>query len=861
MTIYAEETGLSLPDRSTTDETILTTAQRRERYRQKLQAHQKDRGIRLKEFLLQKRRYLRMLDIVARRKRAEDVDLMCRYYNGDQYGSYDDFGLYLDRRQEGDYAYAIPVLSGHVDQAFLQLLKVKPEYTIAANDKDDPTTKLVASMCEDLGVRELKRVMGPVSHSEFYNLLLSGESVRIVGWKPNPVSPRKVKRPQYNGSTYTDSNEVALGENCVHVPHMLAIQKDMSAIEPEESTFMVEYSYIDKHVAEWEYQSEITPTTEGLPIEMQLRFDLERGSNQTDAIIGTARLAPLGREGGFGVGGGSSQAPFYKQPQELHYWDASQFGQFISDHDEQLPDGTIIPKGTVLGDHFPQGAFVLFVGDTIMDVKACVRRRKVTHIRYGRIAGTNSGAGLKKAMPMQDAENDNFNLNQTVKHTVGHPLTVIDGHFVNELPGPGNVLKITRAGLDDIGKVVKQFPGQSVNQGDNAQVIIESAMQFIAGTNTVGGGSVGGAPDMRAAGTATGIAAMQEQAAGRQSHAVDQRIMADQEMILQLLENIQEYSTAEQKKELEKIYGVDIVKAFFNTDLRQTVTVGIKTNSEMPRSMALATANYIAFANAVAQVMPVAQGNPWIMEFLEGIATSMGFPFSVGEGRNDRREAEYRLNVLTEIEQRVTAHNPLLLTNSMELAKEMYGQLAKKCNPLIATPEEAADPEAGSTDSGMPRVWMQVHESFMDVYKDALFSEKAKSWSEAHRLVVLQLWVDHHKADMERQATIASMQAAADQAANPPDQPTEDAAKAEELAAQREAAADQREMQIKGAEHEMNEAEEDAALERDLRMQRSEHHYTTIEEDASLDRDLARIAEQAKLAKQNQQHGAKSKSK
>lgn len=139
----------SIPDESSpNNEGILTEQQRRERYRAKLTTHQRDRGLRLKQFAQGKRRYFRGLDLIARRKRAEDIDLMCRFYNGDQYGSYDELGVYNDRTQEGDYAYAIPVLSGHVDQAFLQLFKVRPEYTVTADDNDDPTMKLVADMRE-----------------------------------------------------------------------------------------------------------------------------------------------------------------------------------------------------------------------------------------------------------------------------------------------------------------------------------------------------------------------------------------------------------------------------------------------------------------------------------------------------------------------------------------------------------------------------------------------------------------------------------------------------------------------------------------------------------------------------------------
>jgi hypothetical protein len=80
-----------------TDE-ILSVAERGKRYRAKLIEHSKGKRLRLKQLLLGKRRYFRSLDVIPRRKRAEDTDIMCRYFNGDQYGSYDEMGIYQDNR-------------------------------------------------------------------------------------------------------------------------------------------------------------------------------------------------------------------------------------------------------------------------------------------------------------------------------------------------------------------------------------------------------------------------------------------------------------------------------------------------------------------------------------------------------------------------------------------------------------------------------------------------------------------------------------------------------------------------------------------------------------------------------------------
>lgn len=868
-----EEQGFNdiIDEREHANSNILTEAERKTQYRAALKKAQGSRALRLKDFAQGKRRHLRTVDLIPRRKRAEDTDLICRYYNGDQYGKYNELGIYEDNRQDGDFAYAIPVLAGHVEQAFIQLLKVKPHYEFNPDDKDDATMGLVAKMCEDLGTKELARVMNPKVQSELYNLLLSGESHRIVGWAPNAISPKTVKRPKYEtieteipgrrecesckttvpddtaamsptqvmigpscpkcGSTnvrdippgmtrirnQVGTEDVALGENVLYIPHMLSIQRDMSAIEPEDSTFVVEYGYVDKHVAEWTYQSQIEPSTLPMPVEMQLRYDLERSSTQIDAYIGTSRLISPMRGGVTAVGNSLQSAPNRKQPHERYFLDAAEYGQFYCTVDEQLPNGKVIPKDTILGDYFPDGILILFVGDTIMDFRPYVRRRKMSVLRYGRIAGTNSGAGLKKGLPLQDALNDNFNLNQTVKHTVGHPLTVINGRMIDKLPGAGNVLKVMK-NVDDVNKVVAQFPGQALNNSDGIDQLIEGALQFILGTNTVGGSSIAGAPDMRAAGTATGIAAMQEQASARQSGPVDQRTQCDMETLVQILENIQEFSTDEQKTVLIKRYGSDVCKRFFECKIRHEMTVSIKTGTDMPRSQALDQANYIAFGQVASTILPVAQDYPWVMEFLGDLATSMGFPFNVGQGRNDRREGQYRLNLILDIEVALMQSEPQLKNDAVSFAARIHDELSKVVEPLISVGDPSEqDPTQPPSEAGAPRVLMQDHDTFMDVYKDAIFSEQAKGWSQAHRLVVIQLFLDHYKAKASQKFVEAQIMAQIEATLAPPAPP--EAPDNSPTAADEAALEEQKfrqEAQLRGAEHESERQHKDEDLHRGI---------------------------------------------
>lgn len=788
---------------------ILTYAQRAKEYRNWLQRMQEGRKWRLKWFLLEKRDYFRGLDSLARRKRSEDIDLMCRYYNGDQYGAYDDLGNYEDQRQIGDFAYSIPVLTGHVDQAFLQLLATRPEYEFTADDKDDPSMMDVADMVEDLAVKDFKRLMKSHLQSEIYFTLWAGESYRYLYWAPNAKSPKLIRRLKYKtekiaippvyscqgcerdfvaedaptacpacGTTYIKQKSeggetsrdvpvgeetLALGENRLHIPHPMSMQRDMSALTPEDSSFLIERSILDKHIAEHQYQGLVENSVQGLSPEMMLRYDLERSSTQTDAIIGSARGTGFAGPGRPAFGGETGASNFQgKVEQERHFWEASQYAQFWIDQDETLPDGAIIKGGQFLGDQFPSGIMVIFVGDTIMEIKGCTRGRKWSLVQYGKIAGTNQGAGMKILIPMQDVVNDDFNMGQAVKNTVGHPMTAILGNAIYELPGVGQLLKVSAPGTDDIKKAVEQFPGQML-QDDGTQERVNAAMQFIGRTNTLGMGPAG-APDMKAAmHLATGIAAMTDQAARGQSGAVDQRMLADEELLFQIAENIQEYcgpdNSPEHYRELVERFGPDTVQAFFNCRLRQSLSVGIKPGTNVPKSMALTQANQEQFAGLAKELIPFAKDIPWVTSFLISVGEAYGFPLSFVEGTNDKREVEYRLNKLTLIEKRMLKKAPQMETQPEQFAQLMYEALAKMCAPLIEANE---DP-----DVDVPRVFLQNHDACMDALKDAVYSEQAKSWSVARKYVILMLWVGHYKAKLGSDAEKAKLMSALMQQIDP----------------------------------------------------------------------------------------------
>lgn len=793
---YPEGTYTPITD----PESIETRENAQKRFREGLVRRQQGRQARLKPMLLELRRHFHQIDADARRKHLQQIATMFRYYDGDMYETYDEVGNLRDDRQDGDFAYSIPVMSGHVGEAFMQLMKVKPDFIISANNTSDDNHNRLARMCELLGKENLDRLMKEDERqTEVLNSILAGDSHREIFWSVNPKAPKTAKRvrqkpvkfelpgrreclnckaevaegvetcpscgvsgirdiPAGAGTRFeAEEYEVELGENCLRIPHPMGMQSDLSALKFEDSTHIIEHDFLEKHVASWAYQTPIEPNDLGMSPEMQARHNLERSSVQMDAIVGSARQWGRGFNG-------------RKVERERHFWDVTEYGWIYCEVEEPLPNPIpdpanpekfikAIPADTLLGDFFSKGVYVTYMGDTIVQIEPCVKRRRWVKVQYGKRPGSSVGMGAKLLAMLNDIVNDDYNLYHAVKSTSARPFTVVTG-AVKLLPEAGHFLRIDRLppGVRDIKGAVQQYPGQSVAGMDATAQTIQQAMQFIFGSYTLG---AGGAPDMQKfGGTATEVTARVEQASGRQIGPIGQMIAGDKETILICLENTQEFSTKEQKAELAKRFGPDITELFFTTNLRQVVSVGIKPNTDIPRSLAMTQAGRLAFTQAAAELVPLAAEVPWVMEFLEDMADTYGFPLSIGKGRSDRREAEYRLNKLAGIEERAMSKNPQVMNDPMQAAKLMYTALAEMCGPFIA-PEE-------NEEDDVPRLFLQDHDTFMDAYKDALLGEEAKAYSQARRLVIIKIWEDHFFAKVGQQIEMAKIQTRLQQEMNPP---------------------------------------------------------------------------------------------
>jgi hypothetical protein len=832
---------------------IATAAERRAQFQRHIVEAQRGQRKRLKHYVTAISERLHQTDRTARQKHLQDIDLTIRYFNADQYGEYVDGKYSSYEPQEGDVAYTIPVFVGHVEQAFMQLLRTNIEYEFHAVDAEtDPAAADLAAMCESLAVEEKNRLLDEdAMGDEIMNTILAGDSYRCLVWGVDPDAPKKHTRVKYRreevelpgrvecakcreeqaegagkclscGSTELaevkggkglrlvddGTEEEMLGENILHIPHPVAVQRDYGATKLRHSTFIVERDYLPRHVAEWMYQTKFVEADgragsargrTGHSDEVLARQEQERSGLQTDPYIGSAR------EGAY---------TYNHTVEREHIWlDVSEYGHIYLDVDEVLPDGTKLPADTILGKRFPNGVYLCIVGGQLVRWKEANRNRQWTVVQYGRRPGSGRGAGLQLLRPLQDVVNDDFNQSYAIRMTSARPLTVLNRQAVRGMPQAGQYLFIDKlpSGVSSLSGVVAQFQGQSM-PSDGTSERIESAMQWIGGTASLMG-AVGG-PDQRAMGTATAVAAAQENASGRMLGPIKQRIYADKQFMFQILENIREFSVPVQWQALERRFGKEAVANFRRANFKRQLRITVAQNTDIPRSMALTQANIMAFGQMAGQLAQV----PWGPELLQQAAAALNIPFTMGAGRNDRKEAEKRLAKLSKIAAFIKEEDPVLWADQQRAADEIWIQLAKFFDPLVEIVD--TDEEPDETPHNPAAIFMQDHAAFMDVYKDKLFSAGAETMSNAEKLVIIQLYMEHFKAIAAMEHETAKLQEEIVKTTTPqPDAETIEAAARADREAQERAQAS--ELERERMRLEAGEASKDADLERDVL--RAEH--------------------------------------
>lgn len=794
--ITDETTTADVPDHD--PKVIETFEERKVRYLAELRSgreggeHKQESLI---DFLRDKLDELRRRNIESHKTHLRNIDQTCKYLAGEQYGRWDDQGNYEPYQPlPNEVAYCLPDIIGHFLQALMMLLKINLAYQCNARDQSNPAHIALADMCEKLGMEDYNRLMDEGARvDEAVNALTAGENYRCLLWgihnnpkmvdkakyeeagfatpastvcgacdMPNPEDAvqcaecgsdflKKVAPMQQKKQVFAGVEQVPVGQNILHIPHMTAVKSDASAKEMRDATYVIETDYLpNKDVAQWLYQC-LIEEGDGQSEAVRLQREQQGASIQLGQQVGVWRDR-ADRETGDGQPGVAIE-------RNTVWMEVSEYGYKTFPEDQQLPNGDVLPKDTLMGERYPNGFKFCLVGKTCVNGDIGNKKQTWFRLLYGVRPGSSRGMGIQIYIPIQDLTNNAINLDITILMS-SVPFRAMVKSYVDKLPQAGEGLYLNKIPPGGIEAVVKQFPAQTPSGAVGAmREEIQQAGQFILGTQSVVGRV--GDPSQKALGTAHGVAAVVEQQNGRFVTPTTQRVGCDKEFLNAIICNIQ---TAARRgndpeandpsgkallKELQRRFGPDTVEDFLAANFGHVLYWDVVNGTDKPRSDALTSAVMTEFGSLASEMMERLPNTPWVSEFLTTLGDLAGIPFKMIPGGSDRQEATRRLRKLAAIEAEVQKKNPTALQNEIDTAEKMFEVLQEFIGPMSV---EAAMEQARKhgDDSGVngaiPFLYMQDHQTFMDVYKDEYFSEDAQMFSPARKACIAMMFGTHVEA-------------------------------------------------------------------------------------------------------------------
>lgn len=805
---------------------------------------------------------LRTRDEEARRQQARDIATFYQYYDCNEYGEFDESGQWIPDAQDqnednDDFMYSVPLVPAHVDAAKTLLLKTSLEYEYTAVNKISVLDGQVAAMAKELAEEDIERLMtDDLRIREILYMLLAGKSYRCHYWARNPLEPETVEIPVYSneevqGDSFrvcgnpecqtplkpedeictrcmgteistieggkmqksTSKNQtVTLAHNQMYVPNPLAVQHDLSKTNINAS-FLIERDALPRAEAEFLYQQVITSNQRGISEGTRMIRELERARLRTSNLMADQQSAAI-------------RAMFSEHTElvererawlvpwqyanliitEDHWYKTDVDGLFWCEDEKELPEGSEpVKSGTFLGDIYPGGLFLCVVDDNLIEISGGSVADSWVKVIFGTRPANADGAGLRRLRPLADMANDSTNLEFKTLMDDADPKTFLDKSYLSHLSKAGeyNLVDGLKEG-HNWDNVVHRLEGAAAHPAlGQMNENVQAFAQFMVGTFS----SIGaGAPDVKAAGTATGVVKMAEEAAGRYLEGVLLLKAADIESRYKILTNIKKNSIEPQKQELVKRFGTEVTNRFFSCSLRQIVSIGAKRGTDQPQSQAIKLAQMEAYGQAIANI----GDNPNALSLMESMAEMIDLPITVGQGLIDKEEANRRIGLLRDRSQQYTEKNlppdeviklvmqlisSVIAESESEISIEQIEMMAPLAGgspaaspppaqpppampqdvpsangnaamqpmppqakgqmpappPMQQQPEAPSSPDEQAPQPAPAVIMMQNHPVFMDAYKDCLLTECARLSNTVFQGSVQMMWKLHYAREIAKQ--------------------------------------------------------------------------------------------------------------
>jgi len=583
-----------------------------------------------------------------------------------------------------DVNLTVPLLAAHVDTDMSTYTGLSPDYNAVPFIKNEANKKL-ADMCVTVAKRELDRMMRFVDlQHEAQYLALATVSYRKLQMDYRTDSPVVFQKQQQqipveaveltcNDCGYSDripmdaassgdtggqlacpecarSNisanpvqtletvdvdvPIKLPRPILEIPNPINVQRDWNASSFDRSKYVIQRRRIPRKTAEYYYQMDFAGANTSVAAESVIDSQLKR-----EPIRQTGAAIPV-----FDIGGYVTEQN--EMIEEVQMWlDPCEYGLLWAD-------------GANLAQTYPEGLYILMVGDLVVRKRPCRFQNEWIGLQQGVRPNSNTGTGRVSLADMNDVVNNCLSLDYAVLRTHGFPLRILREKYLSILPQATQTLLATKIPDDvDLQQMIHTEPAAATSGMVGVLPgIVGQHMQFVAGSfNPLEGNT-----NMQAMlGNATGAAALETMLKSRQSITVQARVDADMDTMFAVLYMLKQ----DQRNRLLFLEEFDeaTVDKFFVCDFRGTFYFKPVRGTDEPQAEATNAFKMITFAQNVAPLTGMHQFDPESFYDLVGkMGDALQIDVAIGAGRKERN----------------------LATNKIVRVKELYKQ--SKDDPMVA---------------------------------------------------------------------------------------------------------------------------------------------------------------------------------
>jgi hypothetical protein len=703
-------------------------------------------------------------------ERQRLITKMRRFYQGDFFFRFNRNGAVEHRKKQSDALYADPVLSAYVDTNISTRLKSRPKLNFSAKSEDRVDKEEAANYARELYEDAAQSIFtARVRERENKDLELAGDSFCVLYFDPQakgtevkvPVTEKRTIKPSFNsfycpkcgktgkvdgqsicnncGNTdvliegaesfeaevETGFKEVPAGDVRAMFPDPIAVRVIGSRGKIADALMVAWDALVLRGVLESYYPDRVFTGGDYSSALQQQEETRRLTSDDVKERVGGEQFEPL--------------------EVKRRWLSPLLYGGYTFPKDTTLPNGKVIPNDTRMEDLYPEGCFYCLQGGKLIDIYPQSIGSTWSHTPNLTSEGFH-GLGSWDLIPLQEMINELVSLQFAIEMYDSLSPTL---YRANKLPKkipnkPGAQIPVNN--LDD-GADLRQVMTRVQSGGGTSQAAglreqIAGSMQQRYGSWSAQGG---GAPDIKAASTATGAAIIQENAMGRMAPSLALQAETEVERAYQILELRQQNWPEQMYEKFDRKVGGDAGRWFRECSVRRDIRIEVVPESYFPQTQGRMRAEFGELLS-IAGNLGILQADPKIAEaFFKRAGELYGRGIELEQYQNDRVEARIRLERMRQVGVFLESKTQVYDENGQP-RKEMVDLALRKANLI---PEEPG----AAVNTALDR-----HSEYIDNYSESLFTSEGRSFSPFVRAIISKCIELHRTAEVKQVQYMKSLQ-------------------------------------------------------------------------------------------------------